>query len=148
MLDQLAFEIQRLYPQIYLACHVDHVRSASTKWQLSSQDSSVLAHLDPHRSTSPRTLAKHLGVAPSTLSATIARLARLGYLTNTASPRDKRQRHLRLTASGATAMAETSVLDSARVRHLLKKLSARERNLAIAGLRLLACAARKERAHR
>jgi hypothetical protein len=39
-------EIQRLFPQIYLACHVDHVRAASTPWDLSSHDASILAHLD------------------------------------------------------------------------------------------------------
>ncbi len=138
MIDDVAFEIQRLYPQIYLACHVGHVRSASTKWRLSSQDSAILAHLERREAMSPRILARHLSVAPSTLSATIARLARLGYLTNTASLRDKRQRCLRLTALGATAMASTSVLDTARLRQLLKKLSPRERERAVAGMRLLA----------
>ena len=142
MLDELAFEIQRLYPQIYLACHVDHVRRTSTKYRLSSQDSSILVHLSESRPTSPRALAGHLGVASSTLSAAIARLARLGYLTNTVAPRDKRQRQLRLTPLGASAISSTSVLDSVRVRELLKKLSPREQNAAIKGLRLLAGAAR------
>lgn len=142
MLEELVVEIQRLYPQIYLACHVDHVRSASTRWRLSSQDSSILAHLDERKTMSPRVLGDHLGVAPSTLSAAIARLARLGYLTNTTALRDRRQRRLRLTSLGTEAMSATSVLDSARVRELLQKLSARERNLAINGLRLLARGAR------
>ena len=141
MLKDLASEIQRLYPQIYLACHVRHVRRASTEWQLSSQDSSILVHLNQRRGMSPRVLASHLGVAPSTLSAAIARLARLGYLTNTVASGDKRKRQLRLTALGAEAMSSTSVLDTVRVRNLLKKLSARERDLAVEGLRLLAQAA-------
>ena len=38
MNDDDVFEVQRLYPQIYLACHTDHVRAASTKWRISSQD--------------------------------------------------------------------------------------------------------------
>ena len=46
MRDKAVLEIQRLYPQIYLACHVDHVRASSTEWRLSSRDSSILAHLD------------------------------------------------------------------------------------------------------
>jgi DNA-binding MarR family transcriptional regulator len=74
MRSEAVFEIQRLFPQIYLACHVDHVRAASTAWDLSSHDSSILVHLDREKPISPRDLAKHLGVAASTLSAAIARL--------------------------------------------------------------------------
>src|SRR5215213_11135960 len=79
MRDSIVSEVQRLYPQIYLACHVDHVRASSTRWRLSARDSSILAHLDLNRGMSPRTLARHLGVAASTLSAAIRRLAELGY---------------------------------------------------------------------
>ena len=143
MLDELVFEVQRLYPQIYLACHVDHVRQRSTQWQLSSRDSSVLSHLDRDRGMSPRDLAAHLGVAPSTLSATIARLARLGYITSEATTSDKRQRELRLTAKGAEAMASTSVLDADRVRDVLRKLTKEERSHAVRGLALFARAARE-----
>ena len=119
--QRLVTEVQRLYPQIYLACHVDHVRPRSTKWQLSSKDSSILSHLDRDTSTSPRALAAHLGVVPSTLSATIARLTRLGYITSTPREGDRRRRELRLTDRGAEAMASTSVLDAARVERLLEK---------------------------
>lgn len=143
MSDDLVHEVQRLYPQIYLACHVDHVRASSTEWRLSARDSSMLAHLDRDRGTSPRELAAHLGVAPSTLSAAIARLERLGYLTSSAPASDKRLRELRLTAKGAEAMASTSVLDVDRVRTLLEQLEPRERKAAVRGLALLAAAARK-----
>lgn len=135
-------DVQRFYPQIYLACHVDHVRAASTQWRLSSRDSSLLSHLDTDLATSPRDLAAHLGVVPSTLSATIARLTRLGYITNTPRAGDRRQRELRLTDRGAEAMASTSVLDSERVARLLGKLSRREQSDAVRGLALLARAAR------
>jgi len=143
MLDELVFEVQRLYPQIYLACHVDHVRQRSTQWQLSSRDSSVLSHLDRDRGMSPRDLAAHLGVAASTLSATIARLVRLGYIASDVVAADKRQRELRLTAKGAEAMASTSVLDAGRVRRVLKKLAKEERADAVRGLALFARAARE-----
>ena len=88
------FEVQRLYPQIYIACHTDHVRAVSTKWRISSQDASILVHLDRDSGLSPRALANHLGVAPSTLSAAIARLAELGYLTNEPNGADRRKREL------------------------------------------------------
>jgi DNA-binding MarR family transcriptional regulator len=143
MNDDDVFEVQRLYPQIYVACHTDHVRAASTKWRISSQDASILVHLDRDSGLSPRTLANHLGVAPSTLSAAIARLAELGYLTNEPNGADRRKRELRLTARGAEAIASTSVLNAERVRAVLKKLKPAERKAALNGLALLARAARR-----
>jgi DNA-binding MarR family transcriptional regulator len=142
MRDKTVREVQRLYPQIYLACHVDHVRASSTKWRLSSRDSSILAHLDNGQGMRPRTLASHLNVAPSTLSAAIRRLTGLGYISSDASQSDLRQRELRLTAHGAEAMAGTSVLDGDRVAAVLKLLDAKSREAAVNGLRLLASAAR------
>lgn len=137
------FEIQRLYPQIYIACHTDHVRAVSTKWRISSQDASILVHLDCDAGLSPRALANHLGVAPSTLSAALARLAELGYLTNEPNGADRRKRELRLTARGAEAIASTSVLNADRVRALLKNLKPAERKAALHGMALLARAARR-----
>lgn len=141
--DDDVFEVQRLYPQIYVACHTDHVRATSTKWRISSQDASILVHLDRNTGLSPRALAAHLGVAPSTLSAAIARLSELGYLTSEPNESDRRQRELRLTARGAEAISSTSVLDGERVKALLTKLTPDERKAAIRGLALLAKAARQ-----
>jgi DNA-binding MarR family transcriptional regulator len=143
MRSEAVFEVQRLFPQIYLACHVDHVRATSTSWDLSSHDASILAHLDRENAISPRALAAHLSVAASTLSAAIGRLNRLGYLTSRPSPSDKRQRELRLTKRGAKAVTFTSVLDENRVRKLLYRLNAQERAAALRGLQLLAQAARQ-----
>ena len=143
MIDEDVFEVQRLYPQIYLACHTDHVRATSTRWRISSQDASILVHLDRESGMSPRALAGHLGVAPSTLSAALSRLAELGYLTNDPGKTDRRKREIRLTARGAEAIASTSVLDAARVQALLKKLKPAERKAAIRGLALLAEGARR-----
>jgi MarR family transcriptional regulator, organic hydroperoxide resistance regulator len=145
MSDDLVLELQRLYPQIYLACHVDHVRAASTEYQLSSHDGSILAHLDSETGTSPRDLARHLGVVPSTLSASLKRLEKLGYITSAVHSSDRRRKLLRLTTPGARAMASTSVLDADRIRSLLLRLSASEQRDAIAGLSLLARAAREMR---
>ena len=143
MAEDDVFEIQRLYPQIYLACHTDHVRAQSTAFRISSQDASILVHLDRESGLSPRALAKHLGVAPSTLSAALSRLSELGYLTNEPGKKDRRKREIRLTARGAEAIASTSVLNAERVRALLTKLKPEERKAAVRGLALLAKAARQ-----
>ena len=143
MTDDDVYEVQRLYPQIFVACHTGHVRAISTSWRVSSQDASILVHLDREFGLSPRALAGHLSVAPSTLSAALARLAKLGYLTNKPNERDRRKREVRLTSRGAEAISATSVLDAERVRALLSKLKPDERKAALRGLALLAQAARK-----
>jgi DNA-binding MarR family transcriptional regulator len=143
MAETDVYEVQRLYPQIFVACHTDHVRAVSTKWRVSSQDASILVHLDREFGLSPRALAGHLGVAPSTLSASIARLSKLGYLNSKPNEKDRRRRELRLTARGAEAISDTSVLDAERVRAMLRKLTPGERKTALRGLALLAQAARK-----
>ena len=140
--DDDVLTLQRLYPQIFIACHTDHVRAASTEWRISSQDASILVHLNREVGLSPRALASHLGVAASTLSATIARLSKLNYLSSKPASDDKRKRELRLTGRGAEAIAGTSVLDADRVRKLLRNLTANERKEALHGLALLARAAR------
>ena len=143
MADDDVFEVQRLYPQIFVACHTDHVRAVSTKWRVSSQDASILVHLDRELGLSPRALAGHLGVAPSTLSAAITRLYKLGYLTSKPNEKDRRKREIRLTARGAEAISSTSVLNAERVRAMLSKLKPGERKEALRGLALLAEAARR-----
>ena len=133
--------IQRYYPQIYLACHVDHVRASSTPRRLSANDSMLLAHLDEDAPVSAGALARHLGVAASTLSAAVKRLHALGYLRRQAQSRDARIVELWLTTVGAEAMAETSVLDRQHVAGLLAQMSASDRTRATEGLALLARAA-------
>ena len=112
MSDDDVAKLQRLYPQIYIACHTGHIRAASTKWRISSQDSAILVHLDRDHGLSPRELAGHLGIKSSTLSAYIARLSALGYLTSEPNKTDARRREIRLTEKGAEALSATSVLDS------------------------------------
>jgi DNA-binding MarR family transcriptional regulator len=142
MLDGLVADVQRFYPQIYLACHRDHVRARSNAHALSAHDSSILAHLDQARPVTPRELAAHLRVVPSTLSAALARLERLGYLARRPKTSDRRQIELLLTAKGAQAMAATSVLDAERVAALIERIDPAERERAVAGLGILARAAR------
>jgi len=135
-------QVQVAYPQIYFACHTRHVRRASTATQLSATDSTLLAHLDEDDAVRATTLADHLGLAASTMSAAIARLSALGYVVQQRDARDRRAVQLRLSPRGASAMQASSVLESARVRRMLTRLTTNERECALAGLALLARAAR------
>lgn len=135
--------VQVCYPQIYLACHTRHTARRSTLTRLSARDSSILAHLDERRAMRVSTLAAHLGVAPSTLSAAIKRLSELGYIARSRPTTDGRGVELRLARSGAAAMQASSVLEQPRVAAMLALLSPVDRKRALDGLSLLASAARR-----
>lgn len=137
--------VQTAYPQIYFACHTRHVRRASTATQLSATDSTLLAHLDEEAPVRATALAKHLGLAASTLSAAIARLAELGYVIQRRDAGDRRAVQLLLSAKGAAAMQASSVLESGRVKKMLDVLNPAERRRALDGLSLLAKAAQGRR---
>lgn len=134
--------VQVAYPQIYFACHTRHIRRASTPERLSAADSTLLAHLDERRPVRSTELARHLGVANSTLSAAIARLARQGYVIQARAAGDRRAIELRLSGQGAAAMQASSVLDSSLVKKMLEHLKPADRTRALDGLALLARAAR------
>jgi MarR family transcriptional regulator, organic hydroperoxide resistance regulator len=136
-------EIQRCYPQIYLACHTRHVRASSTPHRLSARDSSLLVHLSPTHPRTPGELAAHMGVGASALSAVIRRLSGLGYLQRSQNRSDRRAACLTLTQQGAEAMAATSVLDQRRLASLISLLTSEERRRAVDGIRLLASASRQ-----
>ena len=130
--------VQRAYPQIYLACHVDHT-TRRRDHGLSDRDASVLAHLDELAPTTAGALARHLGIGPSTMTEAIDRLERLGLVERT-----RRGRHveLRITPDGIALMQASSVLDTARVAALIAAVPPRQRAAAVRGLDLLAAAAR------
>lgn len=139
---RLVRDVQRFYPWIYLACHVDHVRARSTDHRLSAHDSSLLAHLGPREPITAGELARHLSVGSPALSAAVRRLEGLGYLKRERRVSNRRVVELRLTEAGARAMAAGSVLDTQRVARLLARLTPAEARRAVDGLATLARAAR------
>ena len=143
--DPDTLEILRCYPQIYLACHVEHRTRGSSQSGLTSREASFLAHVDEPEGSSPAALARHLGIGRSTLSAALARLEGLGLVSIEADGGDARRKRVRLTTAGREAIASSSVLDAERVVALLGTLAAGERRRAVEGLRLLAEAARRLR---
>src|SRR4051794_11395255 len=101
-----------LYPRIYMACHVGHVKARSSASAISARDSSVLAHLSVKDFQQPGVLAKHLEITPSTLSEALHGLVSLGYVSFRTNPDDERRAEFKLTERGIAAMKSASVLDS------------------------------------
>ena len=133
--------VQQCYPRIYLACHTRHQRRRSNAAQLTAHESGILAHLSDDAPMRASTLARHLAVSKSTMSAAIKRLTSLGYIARARDDRDARAARLVLSAEGVRAMQTGSVLETARVRAMLARIKPRDRARAIAGIALLASAA-------
>ncbi len=129
------------YPRIFFACHTRHRRDPQSKRLLSAHQGSILDHLDEVEPVTLAGLAAHMGVTPSTMSLSIDRLERRGYVLRKRDPRDRRRVHLLLTPAGVRVKEAQSVLEPARVRGLLETLPFEEREAATAGLALLARAA-------
>ena len=129
------------YPRIYFACHRRHVRDPQTAAVLSAHQAGVLDHLDSVEATALLDLARHMGVTASTMSLTVDRLERAGYVTRGRNKTDKRRVDLKLTASGARIKQQQKVLEPELVAALLARLDRERRQEALRGLQSLAGAA-------
>jgi DNA-binding MarR family transcriptional regulator len=133
--------VMRDYPRIFFACHRRHVRDPRTRRLVSERQVEVLDHLDLDRPVSLSELATHLGVTLGTMSVSVERLERQGYIARQADPADRRRLLLRLTEAGARVREARSVLDRQRVAEMLEGMRGDERQWALEGLGLLARAA-------
>jgi DNA-binding MarR family transcriptional regulator len=131
-------QVMELYPRIYFACHTRHVRDPETRRLLSAHQASILDHLDEREPLALLDLAKHMGVTPSTMSLNIERLVRRGYVSRERAAEDGRRLKLRITPAGVRLREAKSVLDPARVRALLARLTPDQQEAGIRGLSLLA----------
>lgn len=136
--------VMTLYPRIYFACHTRHVRDPQTQRMLSRHQASILDHLDELAPTTVMDLAAHMGVTAATMSLSIDRLERKGYVVRLKDAKDRRRVHVRLTTAGVRVREASSVLDPQRVEALVATLSDEERTRAIEGLGLLARAAQEQ----
>ena len=130
--------VMTLYPRIYFACHTRHVRDPQSQRLLSRHQASILDHLDEVEPTTVMDLAGHMGVTSATMSISIDRLERKGYVVRLKDAKDRRRVHVRLTTAGVRVREASSVLDPSRVEALVSRLSEQERTRAIEGLALLA----------
>jgi DNA-binding MarR family transcriptional regulator len=115
---------------------------------LSRHQASVLDHLDEVDPMTLNGLAKHMGVTPATMSLTIDRLERKGYVVRLRDVADRRRVHLRLSSAGVRVRDASSVLDPPLVEALVSRLSDDDREAAVHGLELLASAAQAQMAER
>ena len=143
-----AREVMAFYPRIYFACHTRHVRDPQSQRLLSRHQASVLDHLDEVDPMTLNALATHMGVTPATMSLTVDRLERKGYVVRLRDAADRRRVHLRLTSAGVRVRDASSVLDPALVEALVERLSDDDRETAIRGLEILANAAQQQMAAR
>ena len=144
MVDDSARELLELYPRIFFACHTRHVRDPQTRRILSAHQASILDHLDEREPVTLLELARHMGVTASTMSLHVERLVRRGYVLRERDSRDARRLRVRISASGMRIREANSVLDPVRVRAMLSRLSAEERQAGVRGLEILARAANEE----
>jgi DNA-binding MarR family transcriptional regulator len=137
-MDKDVLEIQKLFPQIYVACHTEHDQGPSAAAGISWKDATLLAHLSDTGLTSPSELADHLNVTRATLSEALGRLVELDLVSAEIDPDDERRKRLRLTTKGTRALSQSSVLDYGRLERSLGRVSKEERLKIIEGLSLLA----------
>jgi len=141
--------IQFCYPQVYFACHMRHDRARSNHARASARDGAILVHLDTTRATNLTALARHLGLAASTMSEAVSRLHDLGFVEKaTAAAGDRRSIGIRLTSQGAAAVQAGSVLESARLHAVLRRLTPPERRQISRAFQRLAAACRPGRRDR
>ena len=126
--------VMTLYPRIYFACHTRHVRDPQSQRLLSRHQASMLDHLDEIEPTTIMDLAGHIGVTAATMSLSIDRLERKGYVVRLKDAKDRRRVHVRLTSAGVRVREASSVLDVPASRRLVARLTDEERARAIEGL--------------
>jgi MarR family transcriptional regulator, organic hydroperoxide resistance regulator len=143
-----ATDVMSLYPRIYFACHTRHVRDPQTQRTLSRHQASVLDHLDETDPMTLNALAGHMGVTAATMSLTVDRLEKKGYVVRLRDVADRRRVHLRLTSAGVRVREATSVLDLSLVEAMVARLSDEDRESAVRGLALLAKAAHDQMVER
>ncbi len=130
------------YPAIFIACHRRHVRDTESGKAITEHQASVLDHLHPARPTTPSKLAEHFGASRSTMSITVARLVRNGYVARTRDKSDARCVGLTLTPAGARIKEQNTVLDPESIKEMFRLMPAGELESSLAGIERLAKYAR------
>ena len=142
MLDSRIRRLLDAYPAIFLACHRQHLREDESGKTVTEHQASILDHLHATRPTTLSKLAEHMGVSRSTMSITVARLRRVGYIASKRDKRDRRSACLTLTRAGARIKEQNTLLDPELMKAMFATMSAVELETALQGIERLAQAAR------
>jgi DNA-binding MarR family transcriptional regulator len=142
MLEPRISRLLTAYPDIFLACHRQHLREDGGGRAITEHQASVLDHLDVERSITLSNLAEHMGVSRSTMSITVERLVRGAYVVRRRDRKGGRCVGLTLTANGLRVKEETGVLDPQLVREMFRLMPAEELEVALGGIERLATYAR------
>jgi len=127
--------------RIWRACEPPFAQDPEGGMRISAHQGRVLAFLDERDPTMVGELADHLGVTASTMSITLTRLEKAGYVRRNRDPLDRRVANVRLTEAGVRARDALRDLDPGRVGRVLDLLAPLERRDALRGLAALAAAA-------
>lgn len=138
MVDPRIRRLLDAYPAIFLACHRQHVREDEAGKAVTERQASVLNHLHATRPTTLSKLAEHMGVGRSTMSITVARLVRGGYISSNRDKNDARCIGLTLTPTGVRVKDQNTVLEPELVRAMFRSMPARELETALQGIECLA----------
>lgn len=151
MLDARIGRLMEAYPAIFLACHRQHVREDEAGRAITEHQASLLDHLHATRATTLSKLAEHMGVGRSTMSITVARLVRGGYIARRRDKKDARCVGLTLTPAGMRVKEQNTVLDPELVKQMFRSMPAGELETALRGIECIAKYARvllRQRARR
>lgn len=142
MFDSRIRRLLDAYPTIFLATHRQHVAADEQGKTISEHQASVLDHLDAKRGTTLSKLAEHMGVGRSTMSITVARLVRRGYIARRCDKEDARRIHLTLTRAGTRVKEQNTILEPELVSQVFRLMSSQECESALLGIECLAKYAR------
>jgi DNA-binding MarR family transcriptional regulator len=134
-------QIRRLldaYPVIFLACHRRHLRADEAGNAITEHQASILDHMDASHPVTLSKLAEHMGVSRSTMSITVARLVRNGYIARRRNKNDSRCIGLTLTPAGARVKEQNMILDPALLREMFRRIPSSELETSLRGIECLA----------
>ena len=104
--------VQRAYPQIWFACHVQH-RTRRSASGLTDREAGILEHIEATSGCRASDLALHLGIGKPALSAQLKKLAAQG-LIELETGSDAREKRIALTPVARNRLIDASPLDADR----------------------------------
>src|SRR5208337_3917198 len=110
--------------------------------KITEHQASVLDHLHATRPTTLSRLAEHMGVSRSTMSITVSRLIRGGYIARRHDTKDRRSVDLTLTAAGARIKEQNTLLDPDLIQKMFGLMRGAELEVALRGIERLAASAK------